>query len=71
MLSDERLGYEIVEAFLQLHSKICVYYEKDTITSEFVLNSIHDKKFGLSIRTQKAFKDLIEAIEQDNDDDYS
>lgn len=62
---EERTAYEVLELFLQLYAKINIFYEEDSVMSEFILNSIYDPKFGLGVRSRHALKELISAIIKD------
>ena len=66
---EERTGYEVMELYLQLQAKISVFYEMDTPMSEFILNTVHDKNFGMGKHTRSAFMNLISAIIKDAEDD--
>jgi hypothetical protein len=66
---EERTGYEVMELYLQLQAKINLFYEVDTPMSKFILNTVHDKNFGMGKRTRPAFMNLIRAIIKDDEAD--
>jgi hypothetical protein len=69
MTTQEQVGYEIMEHYLQLQAKVCIFYEDYPMTQEFIINTIHDPKFGMGKHTRAAFTRLISAIIKDAEED--